>query len=42
MYKGSKFIDRGGRTGNLVFKLNQCTLADVTIILAVNKTYTLS
>jgi hypothetical protein len=42
MYKGSSFIDPGGRAGNVVVKLNNCTLADVTIVLAPNKTYTLS
>lgn len=42
LFKNSKFKDRAGRAGNVVFKLNQCSLADVTIELAPNKTYTLS
>lgn len=42
MYKGASFIDPNGRAGNVVFKLNNCTLADVTIVLAPNKTFTLS
>lgn len=40
LYKGSTFLDPNGRTGNVVFKLNQCTLADVTVILPHNKTFT--
>jgi hypothetical protein len=42
MYKGAKFIDEAGRAGNVVFKLNQCSLEDVTIKLADNKTFTTS
>ncbi len=42
LYKGSRFLDPQGRAGNVVFKLNNCTLADVEIVLATNKTYTLS
>lgn len=42
MYKNSKLIDPAGRITNPVIKLNNCTLADVTIVLAANKTYTLS
>ncbi len=42
LYKGSEFYDPQGRSGNVVFKLNNCTLADVKITLAPNKTYTLS
>lgn len=42
LYKGARFIDPQGRAGNVVFKLNQCSLADVTIVLPANKTYTLS
>lgn len=48
MYKGSKFLDPTGRSGAAVgagypiFTLNQCTLADVTIVLAPNKKYTLA
>lgn len=42
LYKGASFIDPAGRAGNVVFKLNNCTLADVTIVLAPNKTFTLS
>jgi hypothetical protein len=42
MYPKSRFSDKSGRSGNLVFKLNNCTLSDVTIELAPNKTYTLS
>ena len=42
LYKGAKFRDPAGRAGNVVFKLNQCSLADVTIELAPNKTFTLS
>lgn len=40
LYKGSKFLDPQGRTGNPVFKLNQCQLADVTVVLPPNKTFT--
>lgn len=42
LYKGATFRDRAGRAGNIVFKLNNCALADVTIELAQNKTFTLS
>lgn len=42
LYKGAKFLDPQGRTGNVVFKLNNCALEDVTIKLPPNKTYTLS
>lgn len=42
LYKGAEFYDPQGRSGNVVFKLNNCTLADVKITLAPNKTYTLS
>jgi len=40
--KGATFKDPAGRAGNVVFKLNQCVPADVTIQLSPNKTYTLS
>jgi hypothetical protein len=40
MYKGAKFIDPQGRTGNVVIKLNGCTFSDVTIVHPFNKTYT--
>ena len=42
LFKGSKFIDPQGRSGNIAFKLNGCALADVTIVLPYGKTYTLS
>ncbi len=42
LYKGAKFVDPQGRAGNVVFKLNQCGPSDVTIVLAPNKTFTLS
>ena len=42
MYKGSKFLDPQGRTGNVVFKLNGCGPGDVTIVFPAGKTYTLS
>jgi hypothetical protein len=42
LYAGAKFIDPAGRAGNVVFKLNNCRLEDVTIQLAANKTFTLS
>jgi hypothetical protein len=42
LYKNSSYTDLSGRSGNVVFKLNNCTLADVKIQLAPNKTYTLS
>ena len=42
MYKGSKYLDPGGRSGNAVFKLNGCAPSDVTIQFPDNKTYTLS
>lgn len=38
--KGSKIIDPQGRLGNVPFKLNNCTFADVTIISPFSKTYT--
>lgn len=40
LYKGAKFIDPQGRTGNVVFKLNGCTFSDVTVVLPDNKTFT--
>jgi hypothetical protein len=40
--KGAKYLDRQGRSGNIVFKLNDCSLADVTIELPPDKTFTLS
>lgn len=42
LYKGSEFYDPQGRSGNVVFKLNNCTLNDVKVTLAPNKTYSLS
>jgi hypothetical protein len=42
LHKGAKFIDPTGRAGNVVFKLNRCSPADVTIVLPPDKTYTLS
>lgn len=42
LYKGAKFLDPAGRTGNPVFKLNRCGPQDVTIELPPDKTYTLS
>lgn len=42
LFKGSKYIDPAGRVASPVFKLNQCTPADVTIVLAGNKTLTIS
>ncbi len=40
--KGSQFLDPNGRTGNPVFLLSGCTLADVTIKLKPGKTITTS
>ncbi len=37
---GSEFIDPQGRTGNPVFQLRDCTLADVKIVLPQGKTFT--
>ena len=42
LYKGAKFIDPQGRTGNPVFSLVGCNLQDVTIVLKPGKTLTLS
>lgn len=42
MYKGARFLDPQGRAGNIVFRLNGCSPADVTIVLPQGKTYTLS
>jgi hypothetical protein len=42
LYRGSRYIDPQGRSGNIVFKLWACGPADVTIVLPANKTYTLS
>ncbi len=42
LYKGAKYIDPQGRSGNPVFKLNGCTLADVTITMPADKTITFS
>lgn len=42
MYRGGSFLDPQGRCGNVVFKFNQCTPADCTIVIAPNKTITLS
>jgi hypothetical protein len=42
LYAGASFYDPQGRAGNVVFKLNNCSPADVTIVLPPNKTYTLS
>lgn len=42
MTKGSKYLDPNGRTGNPVFLLSGCTLADVTIKTKPGKTITFS
>lgn len=42
LYKGARFIDPGGRAGNIVVKLNKCNLQDVTIVIPQDKTITLS
>lgn len=42
MYKGSRYIDPQGRSGNPVFSLKGCGLADVTITMPANKTITYS
>ena len=42
MCKGTVFIDTQGQADNIVFKLNDCSLADVTIRLQPDKTFTLS
>ena len=42
IYKGAKYIDPQGRSGNPAFVLKGCTLADVTIVLPANKTITYS
>lgn len=42
MYRGGKFLDPQGRCGNVVIKFNQCTPADCEVVIAPNKTITLS
>jgi hypothetical protein len=44
LYKGAKVYDPQGRINNgaAVFKLNNCSITDVTLDLPKNKTYTLS
>jgi len=42
MYKGVVFNDPQGRVTGPVFKLNGCTLAEVTIVVPKDKTYTVS
>jgi hypothetical protein len=40
LYKGAKVYDPQGRLGGAAFKLNNCTLADVTLVIPANKTIT--
>jgi hypothetical protein len=42
LYAGARFSDPQGRSGSVSFKLNGCTLEDVTIELPRSKTYTVS
>lgn len=42
LWKGASYIDSQGRSGNIVFKLNGCTLTDVRILLPAGKTFTVS
>jgi hypothetical protein len=42
LYKGAIFRDPQGRVSGPVFKLNGCTMADVTIDIPKDKTYTVS
>jgi hypothetical protein len=43
LHAGAKFLDPNGRgTYTAGFKLNRCTLADVTLVLGTDKTYTIT
>lgn len=42
LYRGAKYLDPQGRSGNVVFKLNGCLPSEVTIVIPKDKTLTVS